>query len=65
MPKDRWNSWLDPARAEIEEIRSLMEYSGQDQGLTVRAVSTAVNSGANDGNQLIEPIILGEPETLF
>lgn len=65
MPKDRWDSWLDPSPTEIGELRALMEYSGPDQGLTVHAVSTAVNSVSNDGIQLIKPIILGEPETLF
>ncbi len=65
MHKDRWDSWLDPARTEIGELRALMEYSGPDQGLTVHAISTAVNSVSNDGIQLIAPIILGEPETLF
>ena len=65
MPNDRWEKWLDPATTEIAELRALMEYSDPDQGLTVRAISTAVNSVANDGAQLIEPITLGEPETLF
>lgn len=65
MPKDRWDRWLDPARTEIGELRALMEYSGPDHGLTVHAVATAVNSVSNDGIQLIEPINLGEPETLF
>ena len=42
-----------------------MEYSDSDAGLTVHVLSTAVNSVAHDGAQLIEPITLGEPETLF
>ena len=53
MPKDRWDRWLDPAPTEIGELGALMEYSGPDQGLTVHAVSTDVNSVSNDGIQLI------------
>ncbi|MFZ2227451.1 MAG: SOS response-associated peptidase [Candidatus Nanopelagicaceae bacterium] len=65
VPNARWDSWLNPDITEIHDIRALMEYSDPDAGLTVHAVSTAVNSVAHDGAQLIEPITLGEPETLF
>lgn len=65
IPSDRWENWLDPTKTEIDELRALMEYSDPDAGLAVHAVSNEVNSVAHDGPQLIVPITLGEPETLF
>lgn len=65
MLRDRWEPWLDPSLTDIEKLVALMEYSDADRGLTVRAVSDSVNSVANDGIELIKPITLGEPETLF
>lgn len=65
IPKDRWESWLDLSENEVEDLRALMEYSDPDEGLHAYALSTAVNSVANDGIELIKPIDLGEPETLF
>lgn len=65
IPKARWERWLDSSENDIERLRALMEYSDPDEGLKAYAVSTAVNSVANDGIELIKPIILGEPETLF
>jgi hypothetical protein len=43
----------------------LMEFSRPDAGLTVHAVSRAVNFVANNGVAMTEPITLGEPETFF
>lgn len=65
MPSERWEEWLDPQRREIADLRSLMEYSEALQGLTAHAVSTSVNAVRNDGAELIRPIALGDPETLF
>lgn len=42
-----------------------MEYSELYDGLSVHAVSNVVNSVAHDGPELIKPITLGEPQTLF
>lgn len=42
-----------------------MEYSDAYDGLSVYAVSNTVNSLAHDGPELIQPITLGEPQTLF
>jgi len=42
-----------------------MEYSDLYDGLSVHAVANAVNSLAHDGLELIKPITLGEPQTLF
>lgn len=65
MPRARWEVWLDPQNRDIAELRAMMEYSDLDSGLTAHAVSDLVNAVRNDGLQLIEPITLGQPETLF
>lgn len=65
MPRERWEAWLDPANRAVEELRALLEYPELDRRLTAHAVPDLVNAVRNDGPQLIEPILLGEPETLF
>jgi putative SOS response-associated peptidase YedK len=65
LPKDRWESWLDPSLQEAAELRELMEFFRPDAGLTVHAVSHSVNSVANNGIAMIRQVTLGEPETLF
>jgi putative SOS response-associated peptidase YedK len=65
LPKDRWESWIDPMLTHADELRKLMEYSDLYDGLSVDAVSNSVNSAAHDGPELIKPITLGEPQTLF
>lgn len=65
LPKDRCESWMDPTLTDADELRKLMEYSDLYDGLSVYAVSNSVNSAAHDGPELIAPITLGEPQTLF
>jgi putative SOS response-associated peptidase YedK len=65
LPKDCWESWLDPSPQDANALRELMEYSDLYGGLSVYAVSNSVNSTAHDGLELIKPITLGEPQTLF
>jgi putative SOS response-associated peptidase YedK len=65
LPEDRWDRWLDPTLQKVEEIRSLMELTQPDLGLVARPVSDLVNSIRNGGPELIAPIELGEPQTLF
>ena len=65
LPKDRWESWLDPSLQDADHLRKLMEYSDLYDGLSVYAVSNSVNSVAHNGPELITPITLGEPQTLF
>jgi putative SOS response-associated peptidase YedK len=65
LPKDRWDIWLEPSLQDADRLRKLMEYSDLYGGLSVYAVSNSVNSVAHNGPELIEPIILGEPQTLF
>jgi len=65
LPEDRWDSWLDPRLTQVEEIRALMELEDPAANLIAEPVSSAVNSIRNNGPDLIVPIELGEPTTLF
>jgi putative SOS response-associated peptidase YedK len=65
LPKDRWEAWLDPSLTSVDEIRGLMELQEPAAGLSAHPVSSKVNSTANNGVELIAPIDLGEPQTLF
>ena len=65
LPRERWDAWLDPALNKVDEIRGLMDLAEPALGLRAYPVSSRVNSTANNGSQLIAPIELGEPETLF
>ena len=65
LPTDRWGAWLDPQRRDVDELIALMEFSGPDDGLTAHAVADLVNTVANNRASITEPIVLGEPETLF
>jgi putative SOS response-associated peptidase YedK len=65
MPKDRWDNWLDPKNRETETLISLMDFPDPAAGLATRPVSPKVNLVANNGAELIEPIELGDAQTLF
>ncbi len=65
LHKDRWEFWVDPSVQDADGLRKAMEYSDLYEGLRVYAVSNTVNSVAHDGPELIKPITLGEPRTLF
>ena len=70
LPRNKWDEWLDPTHRDIEYLRSLMNFDlskGEqpDAGLTTHPVSTRVNIVANNDPTIIEPLELGEPETLF
>lgn len=65
LPRDRWDAWMNPELTEVEEVRALMEIPKPDDHLRYWPVSTMVNSIRNNGAELIAPIELGEPETLF
>ena len=65
LPRDRWDAWMDSKVTDVEEIRSLMQVPDPDAHLRYWPVSTLVNSIRNNGAELIAPIELGEPETLF
>ena len=65
MPHNRWEQWLDPKNKDVEHLRNLMVVDSPESIVTAHPVSASVNSVANNGQSLIEPIELGEPETLF
>lgn len=65
LPRERWGSWMDSEFTDVEEIRALMQVSDPDSHLRYWPVSTLVNSIRNNGAELVAPIELGEPETLF
>ena len=65
LPRDRWADWMNPKINDVEKIRSLMDIPNPDANLGFHPVSSAVNSITGSGPQLIAPIELGEPETLF
>jgi len=65
LPRQRWQDWMNPKLNDVEKIRSLMDISNPDANLRFHPVSSAINSIAGSGPGLIEPIELGEPETLF
>ena len=65
LPRERWQDWMNPKVNDVEKIRSLMDVPTPDANLRFHPVSSAVNSITGSGAGLIEPIELGEPETLF
>ena len=65
MPEERWQQWLDPQNRDIHSLLKLMQIPNPDAGVSAKPVSARVNFVANNGPELIEPIELGAPETLF
>ena len=65
LPRDRWNAWLDSNLTDVEQVRALMNAPKPDDHLRYWPVKPLVNSIRNNGAELVEPIELGEPETLF
>jgi putative SOS response-associated peptidase YedK len=65
MPQERWSDWLDPQSRDINRLINMMDIPNPDAGLIAAPVSPRVNTVANNGPELIIPIELGAPETLF
>ena len=65
LPRDRWADWMNPKINDVEKIRSLMDIPNPEANLGFHPVSSVVNSITGSGPELIAPIELGEPETLF
>jgi putative SOS response-associated peptidase YedK len=65
LPKDRWDLWLDRKNNDIEELKALLQFDNEAADLTADPVATLVNATRNNGAELIKPIELGEPQTLF
>ncbi|MET9802333.1 SOS response-associated peptidase [Streptomyces sp. NPDC006368] len=64
LTPDRWDAWLDPARTDAEELRSLL---APPPGGLMRAypVTTAVSNVRNNGPELLEELPAPEEGTLF
>ncbi len=65
LPRDRWEEWMDSELTEVEQVRRLMDLPRPDEHLRYWPVAPLVNSIRNNGAELVAPIELGEPETLF
>ena len=65
LPRDRWSIWMDSNLTDVEQVRALMNIPKPDDHLRYWPVKPLVNSIRNNGAELVEPIDLGEPETLF
>jgi putative SOS response-associated peptidase YedK len=65
LPQERWQVWMDPDLTDVERVRSLMQIPEPDAHLKFWPVADLVNSIRNNGPELVAPIELGEPETLF
>ena len=65
MPKNRWDNWLDNAPHSVHELLDLMQNDNPHANLHPVPVSDEVNKVANNGPQLVVPISITEPETLF
>jgi putative SOS response-associated peptidase YedK len=65
LPEDRWDSWLDGTQRDPLVALDLLNVTRPDFGLMAQPVSSRVNLVANNGAELIVPITLGEPTTLF
>ena len=57
VPPDLYAAWLDPDLTDAKGVAKLVREAQArgGEGLVARAVSTAVNSPAHDGPELIEP----------
>jgi putative SOS response-associated peptidase YedK len=65
LPRDDWDSWLNPDFTNQDKLKTLIDRREDDQNLQFWPVRPLVNSIRNNGAELIEPIEAGEPETLF
>ncbi|MQY13598.1 putative SOS response-associated peptidase YedK [Streptomyces sp. RB5] len=64
LPADRWDAWLDPANADLDEIKGLL--APPPHGLLkAYPVSTAVSNVRNNGADLVKEIDAPEEGTLF
>ena len=59
------HSESDSSLTDVEQVRGLMKIEKPDDHLRYWPVAPLVNSIRNNGAELVTPIELGEPETLF
>lgn len=65
LPRKDWETWLDPKVVDQSQLLDLLKDREDDSALQYWPVRPLVNSIRNNGAELIEPVELGEPETLF
>ena len=68
LTPNRWDKWIGNERVrenDVEQYLGLLDSSDPTAGLDFYPVSTEVNSASHHGADLIAPIELGQPETLF
>lgn len=67
LPEDDWEMWLDSDVHDVALLRGVINQglSPEEAELVADPVSTRVNKIANNGIELIEPIQLGEQQTLL
>jgi len=65
LPRVRWSTWMDSSLTDVEQVRGLMKIEKPDDHLHYWPVAPLVNSIRNNGAELVTPIEVGEPETLF
>ncbi|HEY9276409.1 MAG TPA: SOS response-associated peptidase [Candidatus Nanopelagicaceae bacterium] len=65
LPRNLWDRWLDPNLTETNTLVELVSLREDDSALQFWPVRPLVNSIKNNGAELIEPLEVGEPETLF
>ncbi|MFE7117671.1 SOS response-associated peptidase [Streptomyces sp. NPDC057654] len=64
LPADRWDAWLDPARTDADELRSLLAPPPAG-GVRAYPVGTAVSNVRNNGPELLAELEAPEAGTLF
>ena len=68
LSEDKWSQWVGTSRLrenEIDTYLKLLDSPEPDSEIEFHPVNSEVNSALKSGAHLIEPITLGEPETLF
>jgi putative SOS response-associated peptidase YedK len=64
LTPDRWDAWLDPARTDPEDLRSLLVPPAPGL-MRAYPVSTAVSNVRNNGPELLKELEGPEEGTLF
>jgi putative SOS response-associated peptidase YedK len=64
LTPDRWDTWLDPARTDGEELRDLLAPPPSGR-MRAYPVSTAVSNVRNNGPELLKELAAPEEGTLF
>jgi len=59
LPRDRWDTWLDPEERDPDTVRALIRPSEPGR-FTAVPVSARVNAVVNNGPELVAPLPLGD-----